>query len=73
MSEAQKIEPLEPLWTSQDVAAYLQASVSWVRKASSSGRLPCIRIGALVRFDPETIRAWARGERGGRVIMLPRR
>lgn len=49
----------ETLWTAREVAAYLRASESWVRKASAAGRLPCLRIGSMVRFDPETIRLWA--------------
>lgn len=65
--------PEDCLWTVDDVARYLRMSRSWVQKASSAGRLPTIRLGATVRFDPETIRAWARGERGGKVITLPRR
>ncbi|HEY0839307.1 MAG TPA: helix-turn-helix domain-containing protein, partial [Vulgatibacter sp.] len=65
--------PTDSLWTSAQVAGYLQVSESWVRKASASGKLPCVRIGAMVRFDPDAVRAWARGERGGKVTNLQRR
>ena len=65
----------ERLWKVADVAKFLGASESWVRNASASGRLPRMRIGGLVRFHPDLIRAHARGEEvsgtGGRV--LPRR
>jgi hypothetical protein len=65
----------ERLWKVADVATFLGASESWVRNASASGRLPRMRIGGLVRFHPDLIRAHARGEEvsgtGGRV--LPRR
>ena len=65
----------ERLWKVADVAKFLGASESWVRNASASGRLPRMRIGGLVRFHPDLIRAHARGEdvsgTGGRV--LPRR
>lgn len=64
-------EEVEALWTARDVARYLRASESWVRKASADGRLPCRRIGAMVRFDPDTIRAWATGK-PARVIPLRR-
>lgn len=50
------------LWTVADVARFLGASESWVRNASASGRLPRMRIGGLVRFDPDLIRAHVRGE-----------
>jgi excisionase family DNA binding protein len=67
-------EPAEDsLWEAGDVAKYLKASVSWVRKATAAGRLPCVRLGAMVRYHPEQIKAWSRGESGGQVIRLPRR
>jgi excisionase family DNA binding protein len=54
---------LEPLWTVADVATYLRVSRSWVYHRAELGELPCLRIGALLRFDPDQIRAFARGER----------
>ncbi len=49
------------LWTSQDVADYLQVSLRWVEKQRAVGVLPCVPLpgGRLVRYDPEAIRAWA--------------
>ncbi len=44
-------------WTVKDVAGYLQASESWVRHAAAGGRLPYRKIGGLLRFLPEEIRA----------------
>lgn len=55
-------EEVEPLWTVHEVAAYLRKSVSWVRQASAAGRIPTLRIGGAVRFDPAEIRAWATGK-----------
>lgn len=55
-------EEVEPLWTVHEVAAYLKKSVSWVRQASAAGRIPTLRIGGSVRFDPDQIRAWATGK-----------
>ena len=50
-------------WTAKDVAEFLQASESWVRHAAAAGRLPCTKIGGLLRFDPSEIRALVgRGE-----------
>lgn len=69
--QALKEEETDRLWTARDVARYLQASESWVRKASADGRLPCRRIGAMVRFVPEVIQAWAKGE-PAKVIPLRR-
>lgn len=51
----------DALWTVHDVARYLKASRSWVYHRAESGELPCLRVGGLLRFDPDAIRAFARG------------
>jgi helix-turn-helix protein len=58
-------------WKVRDVAEFLQASESWVRHAAAGGRLPCTKIGGLLRFDPDEIRSLARPDAPARV--LPRR
>lgn len=64
--------PNDTLWKVPDVARFLAVSSSWVYQASAAGTLPCVRLGAAVRFDPDTIRAWVRGDRsGGKVVQLP--
>ena len=52
----------EELWDANDVARYLKVSRSWVYQRAEAGPLPCLRVGGLIRFDPETVRAFARGE-----------
>ena len=47
------------LWDVRDVALYLKASQSWVYKAAERRKLPCIRVGGLLRFDPAAVRAFA--------------
>jgi excisionase family DNA binding protein len=59
------------LWAVADVASFLGVSRSWVYQAAASGTLPCIRLGALLPFEAETLKAWVRGERAGRVVTLP--
>jgi excisionase family DNA binding protein len=59
------------LWDAADVARFLSMSRSWVYRAVEADTLPCIRIGAAVRFDPSAIKAWLRGEKGGKVVRLP--
>jgi len=63
------------LWDAQDVADYLKVSRSWVYHRAESGELPCLKIGGLVRFDPEAIHAFARGEstQSARVVPFRRR
>jgi excisionase family DNA binding protein len=48
----------QALWTVKEVARYLRASVSFAYKAAERGDLPCIRVGALLRFDPAAVAAW---------------
>ena len=48
----------DALWDVKDIARVLKASISWVYKAVERGDLPCIRIGAMVRFEPSAIRSW---------------
>lgn len=61
----------ERTWKTKDVAEFLQASESWVRHAAAEGRLPCIKIGGLLRFDPEEIRALVERGRREPVRVLP--
>ena len=50
------------LWTVADVAAYLRVSRSWIYHRAAAGLLPCLRVGALLRPDPEQIRTYAQGQ-----------
>jgi excisionase family DNA binding protein len=60
-----KDAPLDPapgLWLANDAARYLKVGRSWVYQRAESGEFPCLHVGALIRFDPATVRAFARGE-----------
>ena len=48
----------EPLWTADDVAKHMRTSRSWVYHRAQAGKLPCIKVGGLLRFKPHAIRAW---------------
>lgn len=63
------------LWTAVEVAHYLKASRSWVYQRAASGELPSVKIIGLLRFDPDVIRAFARGENvaSGRQVAGPKR
>jgi excisionase family DNA binding protein len=52
----------EPLWTAEDVAAFLRVSLSMIYKLRRTGALPAVRVGALFRFEPDAVRSFARGE-----------
>lgn len=47
------------LWDAQDVARYLKVSRSWVYQRAEAGQLPCVRVGGLLRFRPDSVRAIA--------------
>jgi excisionase family DNA binding protein len=58
---------LDELLTVDEVAALLKVSRSWVyehtrkRGIPRSGRLPHIKVGKYVRFDPRAVRAFLAG------------
>jgi len=49
------------LWNVADVAREWKCSKSFVYKLAESGQLPSVRLGALLRFSPEVVRAFADG------------
>ncbi len=61
-----RLQVSQSLWNSEDVALYLKVSRSMVYKLGQTGELPCLRVGACLRFDPAVVRAFARGELRGR-------
>ena len=52
------------LWDASDVARYLKVSRFWVYHRAEAGLLPCIRVGGLLRFDPECGSRLHSGRRG---------
>jgi len=51
----------DALWTADEVAAFVKCSVSYVYKAAERGELPCVRVGRMLRFKPDEIRATVLG------------
>ena len=50
------------LWTTKEVAAFLRVSRSWVYHQAEAGLIPCLRVGSLLRYEPDAVRQFARGE-----------
>jgi excisionase family DNA binding protein len=50
------------LWKVRDVCRYLQKGRTWIYSEVAAERIPFLRIGGELRFDPADIKAWARGE-----------
>ena len=57
-SEYQTIEDLPAYATVQQVAAFLNQSVSTVRYWVQTDYIPSVRLGKSRRFNRETLRAW---------------
>jgi excisionase family DNA binding protein len=51
--------PHDTLWTVKEAAEYLRCSRSYLYKAAERDLLPTIRVGRMVRFNPESVRAYA--------------
>jgi excisionase family DNA binding protein len=50
------------LWDARDVARFLRVSRSWVYQQAKAGQLPGVKVGGLLRFEPEVIKrlVWSR-------------
>jgi|GEM_PF-2752443 len=60
----------DALWDVKDLALMLKASVSWVYKAVERDQIPCLRIGAMVRFEPAAIRSWLAARKRGPALTV---
>lgn len=53
--------PHERLWKVKDVMTYLGVSRSWVYQHAETD-LPALHFAGNLRFDPDQVKAYARGE-----------
>jgi excisionase family DNA binding protein len=51
----------------------LGVPASWVLAQARAGRIPHVRLGRYVRFEPEELRAWWRQRRRGPALRKPAR
>ena len=58
------------LLDAQGAADLLSVPRSWVLAEARADRIPHIRLGTYVRFDPEELIAWARSRRRGPMARL---
>jgi len=52
---------IEPLMTAEEVAESLHCSESLVYKLRREGNLKSVRVGSLLRFRPDDVRAYVNG------------
>jgi excisionase family DNA binding protein len=62
-SEQAKLPKL--LWNCREAAAALSISLRTLWTLTNEGRVPCVRIGRSVRYDPEDIRRWIQSQKTG--------
>jgi excisionase family DNA binding protein len=55
------------LITADGAAERLGVKASWVLREARAGRIPHIRMGRYVRFDPDELAAWCRSRQRGPV------
>lgn len=53
--------------------ALLGVPASWVLAQARAQRIPHVRLGRYVRFEPEELRCWWKGRRRGPGLRKPRR
>lgn len=72
-TKAPPTAPAEPenLWTAKRTAEFLGCSPSKVYQAAEAGVLPCLHIVGQLRFEPEAVRRWARGEAAPQTTVVP--
>jgi excisionase family DNA binding protein len=63
MSTSNLMESPEALWDKDRLAEYLDLHPVTVLRMAREGRIPCIRIGGLVRFDPSEILDFLKSKR----------
>jgi excisionase family DNA binding protein len=63
MSISDLLESPEVLWDKDRLAKYLDLHPVTVLRMAREGRIPCIRIGGMVRFDPKEIRDFLKTKR----------
>lgn len=56
---------LQPLLTVRQVAAVLQVDEKTIRRFVWAGRIPCVRIGRRIRFDPADVERWVSARKEG--------
>ena len=63
MNTFQQTEPQRLLWNCHEAAAAMNISERTLWSLMSDGKIPCVRIGRSVRYDPSDIRAWIEAQK----------
>jgi len=60
----------ERLWTVREAAAFLRLGRNTVYEWAATGKLPALRLGSRIRFEPSALRQWVALQRGSGVPAL---
>lgn len=66
MTIAERIEAFDHALTAQELAAILGCSPTYLYNTARDGKMPHIRLGASIRFDPAATAAWVRAQACGK-------
>ena len=65
-SRSAEARAMTPLMTVSDVAQFLGMHEKTVYHWAGRGRLPCVRVGSRLRFDPRELDRWISARKEGR-------
>jgi excisionase family DNA binding protein len=54
-----------PLWTLKETARFLGVHPKTLERWVRSRRIPCVRVGTRIRFDPSDVVAWVSARKEG--------
>lgn len=55
----------EDLWSVKEATKFLGCKKTWLYLACERGEVPHVRLGAMIRFEPEVLRTWLKSKRVG--------
>jgi excisionase family DNA binding protein len=59
------VPSITPLLTLDQVARFLQLNERTIRRMVAARRLPCLRLGRQLRFDPQALSRWLQAREEG--------
>lgn len=63
-------QQFEELWDVEQAARFLRVSRSWVYQRVEAAKLPYLRVGGLVRFEPAVLREFVRRDRVSATMII---
>jgi excisionase family DNA binding protein len=61
----------EGLWTVREAAAFLRLGRNTIYEWAASGKLPSLRLGSRIRFQPSALRRWVAVQVEAKTVRRP--